>query len=457
MHEKGSMRQSGENFRYSIPSKTSFSKWWCSTLKKAHMISCCLGAKGDYVLLSECCQLLERISHELEKHMYEYGYSKLCIPAVIERKLYSEGFNFAQLFGSRITSKSTTEPIFMLLAKEEIRTYKGLPLKMFHTSHLIRVSKRTLPLIKERTIHAMNEAYSFYEVGNSDYHELMRMRELFEIFFSSLRIPYITLESPPWHNFPGSKTKVKSLSILPNKRVTTIADLGLFADRFTKSYDVTYTDSRGRSRHPFQNSYAVSIDRVLGVILATYGDDRGLVLPPHIATTQIVIVPVFNNSNLLDESKRLGDSLSGYFRITVDDSNDSIGMKRYKWELKGVPLRVELGNIELKLDTVSVTRRDTKSTAIFPRQDLVHTLSDLLDEIDLNLFKRANKKFQEQIFFSKDIKKLKAKKDRYVVVSTLWNGSQDHGKELERLLGLTMIGYSLNKDNSTVAYFSRKT
>jgi prolyl-tRNA synthetase len=201
--------------------------------------------------------------------------------------------------------------------------------------------------------------------------------------------------------FAGGYKTYTFESLMPNGKslqACTSHDLG---QNFSKSLDWTVQDKEGKKTYPWQNSWGFSTRSIGGLIMA-HGDENGLKLPPNIAPVQIVIVPIPNHSTALQKSKDLYETLSASYRVKVDDiEGETAGFKFNKWELKGVPLRIELGDRDVSAGNVIIHRRDTGEKITCGLDNLVTTIDKLLKEIQSSLFEK-HKKFTEDHTFKAD-------------------------------------------------------
>jgi len=186
-----------------------------------------------------------------------------------------------------------------------------------------------------------------------------------------------------------------------------------------------------------QTTYGMS-ERLIGTIVAVHGDDKGLVFPPDVAPTQIVVVPIPEKGRqeiIAEEARRLRDELAGIFRVHLDDRDIRPGSKYYEWEAKGVPLRIELGPKDLQKEVVTVVRRDTSVRSTLPRKDLVSSVAKLLDAIQGGMWKREEKRLIDSIVDVKDMSGFKEALNR-----ASWCGSEECGHEIENKTGMAVLG-----------------
>jgi len=187
-----------------------------------------------------------------------------------------------------------------------------------------------------------------------------------------------------------------------------------------------------------QTTYGMS-ERLVGTIVAVHGDDRGLVFPPEVAPTQIVLVPIPEKGKqeiIAGEARKLRDELAATFRVHLDERDLRPGNKFYEWEAKGVPLRIELGPKDLQKGVVTAVRRDTMEKSTVSRgEDLTAAISKLLNAVQGNLWKREEKRLKESTVTAKDVKDFKETLNR-----AGWCGSEECGHEVENRTGMSILG-----------------
>ncbi|MBI3379296.1 proline--tRNA ligase [Candidatus Gottesmanbacteria bacterium] len=211
-----------------------------------------------------------------------------------------------------------------------------------------------------------------------------------------LAIPVITGKKSQSERFPGAAITYSLESLMPDGKVIQMGTSHHLGDNFAKVFDIKYLDKEGKQQYVWQTSWAETT-RVIGALILSHGDDQGLILPPKIASIQVVIVPIKITSKVKKYSEELKILLNKQgFRVQVDDREEkTVGWKFNEWELKGVPLRIELGEREIDANEMTVVRRDTGEKIKVSRTKLVSEMKKLLDEIQINIFGRM-KKFREE-------------------------------------------------------------
>ena len=207
-----------------------------------------------------------------------------------------------------------------------------------------------------------------------------------------LCLPYYLLRRTDWDKFPGAHYTVGIDTVVPNLRTLQLGSIHHYRTNFSVPYDITYEDENGEHKHVHQTTFGMS-ERLLGAVISVHGDEKGLCLPPAIAPFQMVIIPILGKNNTVDvsaEAKKLESQLKqAGFRVKLDDRDVRPGSKYYDWEIKGVPLRLELGARDIENGVVSFARRDTGEKGTIDMKSLVPGIQLVLDDIIKNLTEKA--------------------------------------------------------------------
>jgi prolyl-tRNA synthetase len=213
-----------------------------------------------------------------------------------------------------------------------------------------------------------------------------------------------------WDKFPGADSTYAFESVLPDGKAMQIGTTHDLGQRFSKVFNITFLDENGKKQYAYQTCFGPGVSRILGAMLGIHGDDKGLILPPAVAPTQIVIVPIFTKENKPTVFAKCGEILGWLsekgFRVHLDTREQyTPGFKFHEWELKGVPVRIEIGPRDIEKKAVSVVRRDFLERAIIPEEKLAEHLLEVMDSMTAQLRKRAETLMSVQD--AKDYKELK--------------------------------------------------
>jgi prolyl-tRNA synthetase len=261
-------------------------------------------------------------------------------------------------------------------------------------------------------------------------------------------VAFRAFRRPEWDKFPGAYYSLACDALMPDGRSLQLGTVHQYRDNFARAYDIKYEDPTGEHNHVHQTTYGMS-ERLLGAVVGIHGDDGGIVLPPDIAPVQAVVVPILAKEMkgpVLEEAQRIfGELGRAGLRAHLDDRDIRPGAKYYHWEMRGVPLRVELGPRDMKEGKAVLVRRDIRQKASVPRRALVPEAKRTLDLMALEMTARSERMLREGI---RDITSL-VDEPATGMLRALWCGSDACGHEMEDRLGVTMLGTPFEKEGFT--------
>ena len=249
----------------------------------------------------------------------------------------------------RPTSETAMYPIFKLW----VRSHSDLPMKFYQVVNTFRYeTKHTRPLIRVREITTFKEAHTIHVNSEGAQNQVNDAIEIYQSFFDQLGIPYIVTRRPDWDKFPGADYTMAFDTILPDGKTLQIGTVHNLGQTFAQTFDITYETADGEHEHVYQTCYGLS-DRVIASIIGIHGDSSGLILPPSVAPYQVVIVPVLfkkGAQEVIDFCRQLANKLKKHgMRVHFDDRDLRAGKKYYEWEMRGVPLRLEIGPRDIQI------------------------------------------------------------------------------------------------------------
>ena len=210
-----------------------------------------------------------------------------------------------------------------------------------------------------------------------------------------------------------------------------------FGQNFTKAFDVKFQNKDGEQEYAYQTSWGIST-RLIGAVIMAHGDNRGLKLPPKVAPIQVVIVPIAQQKeNVLEENKKLNEKLSKKFRTKLDDrDNYSVGYKFNDWEMRGVPVRLEMGPRDIENEQVTLVRRDTQEKMIVKINEVEEKISELLEDIQKSMYEACKQRLKEKTTIALNMEELKKNLDENQgYVKTMWCGNQECEDKVKELTG----------------------
>ena len=430
-----------------------FSEWYNEMVERANLTDKRYPVKGMNVWTPYGWKIMRAIDTGIREELDATAHDEVCFPLLIpedqfaKEKEHIKGFD-AEVFWVthagltpldvklllRPTSETAMYPIFSLW----VRSHADLPLKTYQIVNTFRYeTKQTRAFIRVREIH-------FFEshTCHADFEDAERqVREDYEILDRLAEkwcLPYRLLKRTDWDKFPGAVYTVGIDTVLPNGRTLQLGSIHQYKDNFSKPYDIKYEGDDGEHRFVHQTTFGMS-ERLVGAMVAVHGDDKGLVLPPDVATVQVVVVPVLAKGateKVTDAARALADELrQAGIRVHLDERDIRPGAKYYDWELKGVPLRLELGTKDIEKGVVTFVRRQTGEKELVDRKGVAEAASNALRLIAEDMLERAKSAMDERIVTVESLEDLPDK-----LIRTGWCGEEDCGHRIEEATERDIIG-----------------
>ena len=390
-----------------------FAQWYTDVCKKAQLIDYS-SVKGIFIYRPYGYAIWENIQHIMDAEFKKVGVQNVYMPMLIPESLlqkekdHVEGFApecaWVTMGGNerleeRLCIRPTSETLFCDHFAQVIQSHRDLPMKYNQWCSVLRWEKTSRPFLRHReflwqeghTMHATaEEAKAFTE----------QMLNLYADFCENvLAMPVTRGQKTEKEKFNGAEATYTIECMMHDRKALQAGTSHYFGDGFAKAFDITFTDKNNQRVSPFQTSWGVST-RLIGGIIMTHGDNNGLVLPPKIAPVQVVILPVAQHKpGVLDAAAALRDRLTALeLRVKMDDSEQSPGWKYAQYEMKGVPLRVEIGPKDMEKQQCCIARRDTGEKVFVPLTELEATVQTLLKEVHDNLYAMAEKNLEDNTF-----------------------------------------------------------
>ncbi|RLI60650.1 MAG: proline--tRNA ligase, partial [Promethearchaeia archaeon] len=347
----------------------------------------------------------------------------------------------------KLCLRPTSETAMYPMAAKWIRSHQDLPLKTYQIANMFRYEgKNTRPLIRVREITTFKEAHTYHETKEDCANQIKEAIGIYKNIFDAIGVPYIISQRPRWDTFPGADYTIAFDCIFPNThkalQIGTVHNLG---QTFGKTFDIKFETPEGNQEYVYQTCYGIS-ERGIAALIASHGDNYGLKLPPKVAPIEMVIVPIlFKNkedeilkvcNDFYQKLKKKG------FKVRFDDRKISSGRKYYHWELRGVPIRIEIGPKDIEKNQICIVRRDTKKKEFISFDESSDYLTKLLKEIQKNLQKSAKKRHDKWIFRTTDLEEAIDFIDKGQGIAEIpFCGSEDCAASIEkRLDGLKFLG-----------------
>ena len=398
------------------PKSEDFSQWYVDVILKAELADYS-PVRGCMVIRPYGYSIWEKMQQLLDSRFKATGHKNAYFPLFIPESLlqkeaeHVEGFapevawvthGGNEELAERLAVRPTSETIICHMYSKWIKSWRDLPVLINQWCNVVRWEKSTKPFLRtaEFLWQEGHTAHSSFEEAEE---ETLRMLEVYRDFVETdLSMPVITGVKSENEKFAGALKTYTIEALMGDGRALQAGTSHNLGQHFAKAYDITYLDKDGKLKHVWQTSWGVTT-RLIGAIIMVHGDDRGLKLPPKIAPIQAVIVPILGKESetVLNKARELYSILNKEIKTELDDRNEyTPGWKFNEWEMKGVPVRIEIGPRDIKNEQVVFVRRDTGEKITVSESELLPRLKSLLDEIQANMFRQA------QVFLNENIREV---------------------------------------------------
>jgi len=388
------------------PRDTNYSDWYVDIVLQAQLADYS-PVKGSMVIRPRGYALWERMQRALDDLFKETGHSNAYFPLLIPESFlqkeaeHVEGFSpelavvthaGGEELEEPLVIRPTSETIIWSMYKKWIQSYRDLPLLINQWANVLRWEKRTR-LFLRTTEFLWQEGHTAHETAEEAQEETLRMLDVYARFAEEwMALPVLRGIKSESEKFAGAVSTYAIEALMQDRRALQAGTSHFLGQNFAKAFDVQFQNRDGGLDHVWATSWGVST-RLIGALIMAHSDDNGLVIPPRLAPTEVVLVPIFKTANkeeVLSAARSLARRLKEEFRLAVDDDeNNSPGWKFAEWEMRGVPIRVELGPRDLEAGRATLVRRDTGAKEPVALEAVPGRIRELLDEIQTGLYDRA--------------------------------------------------------------------
>ena len=387
-----------------------FAKWYTDIVKKAELVDYS-GMRGFMVIRPYSYAMWENIQGDLDRRFKETGHENVYMPLFIPESLlqkekdHVEGFapevawvtqGGSEKLNERLCVRPTSEVLFCEHYSKIINTYRDLPKLYNQWCSVVRWEKTTRPFLRTSEF-LWQEGHTMHETKEEAEEETLRMLKVYEDFYNeTLAIPAVVGKKTEREKFAGAKLTYTIEPMMHNGVALQGGTSHYFGNGFSKAFDIEFRGRDNKHHNPHQTSWGVS-SRMIGAIIMVHGDDDGLVLPPKVAPIQVVVLPIAQHKEgVLEKAEELKNLLSKNNRVKLDDSDNSPGWKFSEYEMKGVPIRVEIGPRDIKNNQCVLVRRDTREKIVTSLDNLEKEVETLLETIQKDMYEKALKNMNEK-------------------------------------------------------------
>lgn len=390
-----------------------FSGWYNDVVYKAGLADQA-PVRGCMVIMPYGYALWENIQKTLDAKIKETGHQNAAFPLFIPESFlkkeakHVEGFSPELAVVTHAGGKELEEPLVVRPTSETIihymfaqwlHSWRDLPLKINQWCNVVRWEMRTRPFLRT-TEFLWQEGHTAHETYQEAHDEVMTMLNVYKEFSEGyLAIPVVAAEKPASERFAGAEITCTIEGLMQDGKALQMGTSHMISQSFAHAFEMTFQDRNGKESYPHLTSWGVTT-RLVGALVMTHGDAKGLVMPPRIAPIQIVIIPIMkadNKDSVLEAASIINDMLKNEFRVHVDKrDHETPGAKFYEWELKGVPFRLELGPRDIAAKQAVIVDRlsGVKTPCAFDK--LADTLRGMLADMQAQLFERARSRRDSQ-------------------------------------------------------------
>ena len=429
-----------------------FAQWYTDVVKKAELVDY-TSVKGCMVFKPAGYAIWELIQKQLDARFKETGVENVYLPMFIPESLlekekdHVEGFapevawvthGGLQPLAERMCVRPTSETLFCDFYKNDVHSYRDLPKVYNQWCSVVRWEKETRPFLRSREF-LWQEGHTIHATAEEAEARTVQMLNLYADFCEEvLAIPVVKGQKTDKEKFAGAEATYTIEALMHDGKALQSGTSHNFGDGFAKAFDITFADKDNTLKHPFQTSWGMTT-RLIGAIIMVHGDNDGLVLPPLVAPTQICIIPIQQKKEgVLDKAYELRDMLKKNFRVKVDDTDKTPGFKFAEAEMRGYPIRIEIGPKDIEAGKCVICRRDTREKIEVNLDALETEVPAILDRIQKEMLERARAHRDEHTYSVATKEEFRnAFNTKAGFVKAMWCGCRECEDEIKEELSVT--------------------
>ena len=429
-----------------------FAQWYTDIVKKAELIDY-TSVKGCMVIKPAGYAIWENIQSELDRRFKETGVENVYLPMFIPESLLQKEKDHVEGFApevawvthggleplqERLCVRPTSETLFCDLYSKDIHSHRDLPRLYNQWCSVVRWEKTTRPFLRSREF-LWQEGHTAHATAEEAEERTILMLNTYANFLEDvLAIPVVKGEKTEKERFAGAAHTFTIESLMHDGKALQSGTSHNFGDGFAKAFGIQYSDKENKLQYVHQTSWGMTT-RLIGAVIMVHGDNSGLVLPPRIAPTQVVIVPIMQKKEgVLEKAGELKDKLKNICRVKLDDSDKTPGWKFAEYEMKGVPVRLEIGPKDIEQNQCVLARRDTGEKIFVSLDELETKIPALLEEIQANLLAKAKEHRDTRTYIAKNMEEFdKTINETPGFIKAMWCGDQACEDEIKEKTAAT--------------------
>lgn len=435
------------------PMSEDFAQWYTDIVKKAELIEY-TSVKGCMVIRPYGYAIWENMQKILDSRFKELGHENVCMPMFIPESLLNkekehvEGFapevawvthGGSEKLEERLCVRPTSETLFCEHYANIVHSYRDLPRLYNQWVSVVRWEKTTRPFLRSREF-LWQEGHTIHETAEEAIEETERMLNVYADFcVDSLAMPVIKGRKTDSDKFAGAVSTYAIEAMMHDGKALQAGTSHYFGDGFAKAFGITFTDRNNTVSVPHQTSWGVST-RLIGAIIMAHGDDNGLVLPPAVAPVQVVVVPIAQHKEgVLEKAAELYNTLKAAgIRVKLDDSDNSPGWKFAEYEMRGVPLRIEIGPKDIEQNQCVAVERHNRNKTFVPLDKLTDVVKERLQAVHDGMYQKALDNLSSRTYSCTSIDEIKSMLENNGdgFVKAMWCGDEACEDKIKELTGV---------------------
>ena len=452
--------------------ESDFPQWYSDVVLKTKLVD--YGpVKGTMVIRPYGYAIWENIQKELDKRFKETGHENAYFPLLIPMSFMTKEAEHVEGFAPEVAVvthaggeklaeplciRPTSETIIGTMYGKWIQSYRDLPVLMNQWANVMRWEKTTRPFLRTSEF-LWQEGHTVHATEEEAMEETMKMLSVYEEFAKTcLSMPVLTGRKTEKEKFAGAVATFGMEAMMHDGKSLQAGTSHYLGQNFSKAFEIKFLDKDGVQKYAFTTSWGVST-RLIGALIMTHGDQRGLVMPPVVAPVQAVIVPIAaKKGGVLEACTALKERLQkAGVRVVLDDTDNSPGWKFNEWEMKGVPVRIELGPRDIEAGKMTVCRRDTLEKGELPLENAEEGVKALLHEIAENMYDTAKKRMEQRIVDAETLDELLDGVNRGNFVRAGWCGCRECEDKVKEFAQATARVYAKEDTAKTCVACGKKS
>ena len=434
------------------PMDKDFAQWYTDVVKKAELIDYS-SVKGCMILRPAGYAIWENIQHELDRRFKETGVENVYLPLFIPESLLEKEKDHVEGFApevawvtygglnqlpERLCVRPTSETLFCDFYKNIIQSYRDLPKVYNQWCSVVRWEKETRPFLRSREF-LWQEGHTAHATAEEAEQRTVQMLNVYADFCEDvLAMPVIRGQKTEKEKFAGADATYTIEALMHDGKALQSGTSHNFGNGFAKAFGIQYTDKDNKLQYVYQTSWGMTT-RLIGAIIMVHGDDSGLVLPPRIAPVQAMVIPIQQQKDgVLDTAKEVCERIGKVCRAKLDDSDKSPGWKFSEQEMRGIPVRIELGPKDIAAGKCGIVRRDTREKTEVALEDLETKAAEILETMQKEMLERARAHRDSHTYVAHNMEEFEQIfNEKSGFVKAMWCGCQECEDKIKEKLAVT--------------------